>query len=229
MEIHVQRPKGSLRLLIFLALAAVTLAAPSVVDLAERNVARQATFTSTTIPFQTPVATTACPTPCGWNGQLCCADGRACYTDTNNQAQCGEAPVQTSVSCPFWTTSTETLFTTFSTTVEYIVTYTSTESGVVTVIRTASWRINPQPTDCCSPPAIPACNSAVGEIQCGNICCAAGQYCQSVGNCVVIIGGDTTTGHWEYSTTTYIATDLQTVTTVYSTYVAPTTTAVAPA
>jgi hypothetical protein len=35
------------------------------------------------------MAISACPNPCGYEGQLCCASEQYCYTDSNNEAQCG--------------------------------------------------------------------------------------------------------------------------------------------
>ena len=248
-----------LRLLAFFISITLAVAAPSAVDPAGRNIARQ--VTTTTISFETPVATSVCPNPCGWNGQLCCVEGETCYTDANNQAQCRISPTQTFPSCPLWTTSTQTIETTFSTTVEFVVTYTRTESGILNIIRTASWQIEPRPTDCCSPPIPQGCNYALGETPCGDICCTSGQYCQFAGSCAttveppgdptacdfalgetpcgnvccvsgqycqvlgrcvnggIIVGPTTTSGDWQLFTTTYVETDLQTVTTVYSTFV----------
>ncbi|KAL2430688.1 hypothetical protein ABEF95_012757 [Exophiala dermatitidis] len=36
-----------------------------------------------------------CESPCGYYGLLCCGAGEVCYTDANNQAQCGTGPATT--------------------------------------------------------------------------------------------------------------------------------------
>ena len=226
-------------LLAFFMSIALAVAAPSAVDPAGRNIARQ--VPTTTVSFEPPPAT-SCPTPCDWNGQLCCLEGETCYTDANNQAQCGIPPTQTFPSCPLWTTSTQNIETTFSTTVEFVVTYTRTESGILNIIRTASWQIEPRPTDCCSPPIPQGCDYALGETPCGDICCASGQYCQFAGSCATTVEppvdptacnfalgetpcGNTCCASGQYCqvlgscvnvglfTTTYVETGLQTVTT----------------
>jgi hypothetical protein len=237
--------------LLFFSLIAPVYAPPSAIQHAERaNLDDSTTIIviSPTQPSTTPLPTNnnGCINPCGYYGQLCCAVGETCYTDANNQAQCGPPPASTT--CPLWSTSTYTAITTQFTSSTYVVTYTRIRTDIQTIVGTASWQVFPQPSGCCAPATppecfeigatpcgdiccspgstcgsdgtcqqIPAtCSYALGETPCGNICCASGEYCAAVGLCVAV---PTTTGYWSYYTTTYVETDLQTVTTVFSSFV----------
>lgn len=102
-------------------------------------------------------------TVCGWNGQLCCESGESCYTDSNNQAQCGAATATTGDgSWTYWTSTwvdTETMTSVYS---SYAGTVTgSAGSGV-------------------------SCDQDKGESSCGSICCASDQYCQLDGQCAAV-------------------------------------------
>ena len=201
-----------LHLLSCLTLITPILAPPSAIEQPARNIERQATTITTTVPFHTP-----CPSPCGYYNQLCCEAGQVCYTDANNQAQCGASAPQDPNGCPLWTTTTTTFETYVETTFDYVVIYTRTEAERQVVIKTVSWQVNPRPTDCCEPPMAPMCDYALGRTPCGNICCASGQYCQAVGVCVSV--GGSISGEWQYYTTTYVETDLMTVRRTYSSFV----------
>ena len=97
---------------------------------------------------------------CGWSGQLCCAIGTYCYTDANDQAQCG------STASGYWELFTTTYVLTD------LQTITSTGSNL---IETAAVAVST---------ATPQCHYALNETPCGDICCAADQKCASAGSCV---------------------------------------------
>ncbi|KAF2083541.1 hypothetical protein K490DRAFT_76478 [Saccharata proteae CBS 121410] len=105
-----------------------------------------------------------CSNPCGWSGQLCCEASEACYTDSNNQAQCGAATATTTGG--YWQYYTSTWIETDT------ITYTSVYSswyGVSAATATATGTIT--------------CDWSAGESSCGNICCASDQYCMLSGQC----------------------------------------------
>lgn len=121
---------------------------------------------------------------CGFYGQLCCTAGDACYTDTNNEAQCGPTsagyvPAATSHAAGgYW---------------QY---YTSifTETDTVLTTQIYSTYIVPQSTYApAASSAAARCNYALNESPCGNICCASNQYCASWGKCAAAYAGQTTT------------------------------------
>ena len=214
-----------LRLLTILSLIISAQAPPSAPLINERQLITTTIEITTTIPFQTP-SPTSCPEPCGFANQLCCEADQICTTDTNGQAQCANTLVTVTppATCPLWSSSTYTIVATSLTTATYVVTYTRIQTDIQTIIGTASWQLLPQISDCCSPPAPPAtqCNFALGETPCGAICCASGEFCVSVGQCAAIPlgpGNEGTTGMYSYYTTTYVQTDLETVTAKYSSYV----------
>lgn len=111
-----------------------------------------------------------CAYPCGASSQLCCTGAGQCYTDSNNQAQCGSGGTQqgNAVNNGQWQ-----LYTTTYTT-DSLVTVTSTyslQTSATAVVASGS-------SDTCAP------NLSLGESSCGNICCASGQTCQYQGSCV---------------------------------------------
>lgn len=118
-----------------------------------------------------------CAIPCGWSGQLCCQAGQACFTDSNNLAQCGTGGVnQQNFNNGQWQ-----LFTT-----AYVAT------GFVTVTSTYSSLVAATSAVVVAPPAVTnvvACSAQLQEIPCGGICCASGQYCQYQGQCAAVAGG----------------------------------------
>jgi len=120
----------------------------------------------------------SCPNPCGYYGQLCCAADQYCYTDSNNEAQCGSGHVSTTppTGCGNWVYFT-TVF--VETVLETITSVYSSFVPLSTITVTVT--ITP-PTTC----ATPACMFSLGETPCGSICCAAGQYCAQVGQCVAV-------------------------------------------
>lgn len=124
-------------------------------------------------------------TPCGWSGQICCSAGQTCFTDSNNQAQCGTGSSgggnrDTSNANGQWQMYTTTYVETD------LVTRTSTYSSYFG----AASSVVVAPTQILVPvPTSTTCSTELGEIPCGNICCAVGQYCQYQGQCAAVGGG----------------------------------------
>lgn len=107
-----------------------------------------------------------CDNPCGYYGQLCCESGESCYTDANNQAQCGPAQqAVTAAAGGVW---------------EYYTT-TYVQTDLKTVTATFSSLVS-QGTGL-------SCSYSLGETPCGNVCCKSGQYCQASGMCLEVGGG----------------------------------------
>ncbi|KAF2182460.1 hypothetical protein K469DRAFT_712041 [Zopfia rhizophila CBS 207.26] len=103
-------------------------------------------------------------TPCGYYGQLCCAAGESCFTDSNNQAQCGGVTGQATGGWVYYTSTwVETNY----------VTRTAVYSSFVGATVQAT------PTATCSGARSP----------CGGKCCDSGYYCLTSGTCALIGGG----------------------------------------
>lgn len=135
----------------------------------------------------------SCSTTCGWNKQLCCSSGEACYTDSNDQAQC---TATSSSSSGGWTTS------------GYWEWYTTvyTETDLVTVTSTySSWYDTT--TSCATATATAVISCGSGESSCGDICCASDQYCYVSGQCKASGSGATTS--WYYTSTNSYSAPLQ--------------------
>ena len=109
---------------------------------------------------------------CGWNDQLCCSAGSACYTDASNQAQCsptsGYAAPSSAVAGAggYW---------------EYFTT-TYTLTDLETITSTGSY-LGGAATYSAQASASARCNYALQETPCGDVCCASDQYCQYIGQC----------------------------------------------
>jgi hypothetical protein len=124
-------------------------------------------------------------TACGYYGQLCCNSDEYCYTDGNDQAQCGKtqltsAPVQTLAQS---TNGQWSMFTT---------TYVQTDLKTVTTTYSSFYPIT-----------TPQCTYALGETPCGSCCCQSGQMCQAPGQCVVAAGGSS--AYYTFVTSTQTA------------------------
>ncbi|ETI22528.1 hypothetical protein G647_06603 [Cladophialophora carrionii CBS 160.54] len=119
-----------------------------------------------------------CSNPCGYYGQLCCEADEVCYTDSNNQAQCGAGTAAT-------TAAGEWQY--------YTTTYVQTD--LKTVTETFSSYI---------PVTTLSCSYSLGETPCGNVCCLSGQFCQAAGICAAVGGGSS--GYYSslYTVTTVI-------------------------
>lgn len=125
-----------------------------------------------------------CDNPCGYYGQLCCKDSESCYTDANNQAQCGPGqavPATTAAATGNWE--------------YYTTTYVQTDLKTVTATFSS---FVAQSTGSLS------CTYSLGETACGNVCCLSGQFCQSSGQCVAVGGGSS--GYYSslYTVTTVV-------------------------
>jgi len=115
-----------------------------------------------------------CAFPCGW-ASLCCQAAGQCYTDSNNQAQCGRGGGG-NVQANAGNNGQWQLYTT---------TYTETDL----VLRTSTYSLQAtSATPQVAPAVTPGCQSSMGESPCGNICCATGQYCQYQGQCAASNG-----------------------------------------
>jgi hypothetical protein len=110
-------------------------------------------------------------TACGYYGQLCCNSDEYCYTDGNNQAQCGKTqPTTTQIQTLAQTTNGQwSMFTT---------TYVQTDFKTVTTTYSSFY-----------PVTTLQCTYAMGETPCGSCCCQSGQMCQAPGQCVIVAAG----------------------------------------
>jgi hypothetical protein len=119
----------------------------------------------------------ACANPCGWAGQLCCGSDQYCYTDANNQAQCGNGAQQGAPTAagPGWQMYTTTYVQTDFLTVTK--TYSSYIGGGGVQYTTVTQNGGAVQSG-------PVCKSQLGESSCGSICCAQGQFCASAGQCL---------------------------------------------
>jgi ubiquitin-activating enzyme E1 len=123
-------------------------------------------------------------TACGYYGQLCCNSNEYCYTDGNDEAQCG-------------LTTTEYQTVAQSTSGQwsmYTTTYVQTDLKTVTTTYSSFYPVTTQ-----------QCTYAMGETPCGSCCCQSGQMCQSPNQCVVVAGGSSA-----YYSTFYTTTNTQT-------------------
>lgn len=137
-------------------------------------------------------------TLCGWNQQLCCGAGSACYTDSSNQAQCsstaGGSVQQTTAAGGYWqyytTVYTETDLVTRTSI------YSSYMGGAATATATAAG-------------AVPTadCDYSVNESNCGDICCASDQYCYTPGQCKANANGGSSGYYSSYMSTMYATTN----------------------
>ena len=126
-------------------------------------------------------------TACGYYGQLCCNSNEYCYTDSNDQAQCGQGQGTT---------------TQYQTTAQasngqwsmYTTTYVQTDLKTVTTTYSSFY-----------PVTTLQCTYALGETPCGSCCCQSGQLCQSPGQCVVVVGGSSAYYSSFYTSTTQTA------------------------
>lgn len=117
---------------------------------------------------------------CGYSSQLCCTAGSTCYTDAQDQAQCGSGVTSmASAAGGYWST--------------YYVTYTDTTvytKMMSTYIATAVAATTSAGT----------CNYALNETPCGSICCASNQYCYEAGQCSAGVGAGSSGYYSTYQT-----------------------------
>ena len=122
---------------------------------------------------------------CGWDSQLCCPSGEACYTNAQTQAQCstvGETYVSSAAAGGYWQYYTTTIV----------------QTGLETVTSVMSSYI-PSQTVSAAASASARCNYALNETPCGDICCTSNQYCAYAGQCAAAANGGST------ATTAYVA------------------------
>lgn len=126
-----------------------------------------------------------CENPCGYYGQLCCESDQVCYTDANNQAQCGAGTGGGAVGAATTAAAGQWEY--------YTTTYVQTDLKTVTA--TFSSYV---------PVSTSSCSYSLGQTPCGNVCCLSGQYCQSSGVCVAVGGGSS--GYYSslYTVTTIV-------------------------
>ncbi|KAK7543161.1 hypothetical protein IWX49DRAFT_607438 [Phyllosticta citricarpa] len=106
-----------------------------------------------------------CANPCGWSGQLCCEAAGQCYTDSNNQAQCGAGGATSSGYWQYYTT-----------------TFVETDT-ITRTVTSSSWYGGGGGT---AATGSASCNYNKGETACGNICCNSEQYCMLSGQCAAV-------------------------------------------
>ncbi|KAI9691838.1 MAG: hypothetical protein M1822_007910 [Bathelium mastoideum] len=122
-----------------------------------------------------------CANPCGWTGQLCCASNQYCYTDSNNQAQCGDGSsgggttAAAGASGGYWQ--------------YYTSTWVETDTITVTSVYSSWYAGGAATTTAAAASASASCNWSLNESPCGPICCASGQYCLVSGQCAANSGG----------------------------------------
>ena len=120
-----------------------------------------------------------CAFPCGY-APICCQAAGQCYTDSNNQAQCGSGGTQQANA---GNNGQWQLYTT---------TYTETDL----VLRTSTYSSQVQSaTVQVAPAATMVCDPSMGERPCGTICCATGQYCQYQGQCAASSPNDVSSSY----------------------------------
>ncbi|KAI1629377.1 hypothetical protein EDD37DRAFT_49014 [Exophiala viscosa] len=145
-----------------------------------------------------------CSNPCGYYDQLCCDSDEVCYTDSNNQAQCGASTTTTvgAAATGAWQ--------------YYTTTYVQTD--LKTVTETFSSYVATTTAGSTS-----SCSYSLGETSCGNTCCSSGQYCESSGSCVDV-GGDSSANSYYTSlyTVTTVITNTATATNTASAALRPT-------
>ena len=123
-------------------------------------------------------------TSCGYYSQLCCNSDQYCYTDSNNQAQCGQnAAAATQVQTLAQSTNGQWSMVT--------TTYVQTDLKTVTTTYSSFY-----------PVTTLQCSYSLGETPCGSCCCQSGQMCQAAGQCVVVAGGSSAYYSSLYTVTT---------------------------
>ncbi|EMD01003.1 hypothetical protein BAUCODRAFT_100666 [Baudoinia panamericana UAMH 10762] len=123
---------------------------------------------------------------CGYSSQLCCSAGSTCYTDVNNQAQCSAGGATTAVGAGvggYWQVYTTV----------YV------ETDLVTTTRTMSSFVG-QTTIVAATTTAAACNYALNQFACGNVCCGSNQYCYAANTCSLAANGGSSGYYSTYTT-----------------------------
>lgn len=120
---------------------------------------------------------------CGWENQLCCTGGSHCYTDSNDEAQCGAtaaASYSSAAGGGYWVyVTTTTVMTNYETVTTVLSSFVAGASSYA-------------PAASASASATVQCNYALNQSPCGNICCKSGQYCAYLGQCSAAAAEETT-------------------------------------
>ncbi|KXL48047.1 hypothetical protein M433DRAFT_190361 [Acidomyces richmondensis BFW] len=112
-------------------------------------------------------------TYCGYSSQLCCTGGSACYTNSLDQAQCGQATTEQG---GYWQI--------------YTTTFVETDYASTTVVTSSYvYGASSAPATWQTATATISCNYALNEKPCGSICCASNQECAYSGQCIAIASG----------------------------------------
>jgi hypothetical protein len=130
-----------------------------------------------------------CDIPCGWNSQYCCNSGQACVTVAGIASCTAQAAPAYETASGQWQWFTTTYVETD------LVTVTTTYSAFIAATTVYSPPVQTQVVTTVVPPApTPSCATGEGQILCGTICCAAGQFCASANYCLAQ-GGTSTPGN----------------------------------
>ena len=138
----------------------------------------------------------SCVTSCGWAQQLCCAADEACYTDSNEQAQCSKTTAAVVTTQPAVATSSGYWH-------YYTTVFTQTDLVTITSTYSSSWC--PTTAAVWAPATATAsasCNYALNESPCGSICCASDQYCFTSGQCKAAAGAGSSGYYSTYTAST---------------------------
>ena len=118
-----------------------------------------------------------CANPCGFYAQVCCGPNEVCFTDGNNQAQCGPAGGTTVAAATPAAGGNWQYYTT---------TYVETDLKTITSTFSSFFPISTQNFVATSA----GCRYSLGEVPCGSSCCSAGQYCMTdIQQCAAADGG----------------------------------------
>ena len=122
--------------------------------------------------YNTTLLEKRCSSPCGYYGQLCCQSDEYCYTDANNEAQCGQKSESTVYQSVQQSTTANGQWSVYTTT------YVQTDFQTVTTTYSSFYPVTTQA------PSTMKCSYSNGETSCGNCCCQSGQICAAYGQCV---------------------------------------------
>lgn len=121
-----------------------------------------------------------CTNPCGFYKQVCCGSNEVCYTDGNNQAQCGAPQGGSNAAAAAASQGNWQYYTT---------TYVQTDLKTITTTFSTFFPISTQ-NNIIATTVGSQCRYSLGESPCGSICCSAGQYCRTdINQCAAAGGG----------------------------------------
>lgn len=171
------------------------------------------------VPANDTLLEKRCANPCGYYGQLCCAVGQTCYTDANNQAQCGNpGAVTTAAAAPggYWQMYTSTWVETD------LITKTSVYSTYIAGTPAATYATQTWYGGSATPGATYApLTCPASQTACGSICCASGQYCLVSGQCAAVGTTGTASAPLRPTASTLVVQTASLATTTTVPYIAP--------